>query len=62
MEKLLPILTRANLALATQYASVPDMIRGFGHVKEANIKKAEARYAELEAALKSPRSTLAAAE
>jgi indolepyruvate ferredoxin oxidoreductase len=62
MERLLPVLTRANLALATQYANVPDTIRGFGHVKTANMKKAEAQYAELEAALASPQPMQAAAE
>ncbi|WKW51857.1 indolepyruvate ferredoxin oxidoreductase family protein [Rhodomicrobium lacus] len=51
IERLLPTLTKANLALATAYAAVPDIVRGFGHVKEANIAKAQARYAELEAAL-----------
>ena len=62
IEKLLVMLTPANLALAASYASVPDMIRGFGHVKAANMKKAEARYAELEAALFAPRQALRAAE
>ena len=46
MEKLLAVLTPANLSLAAAYAGVPDMIRGFGHVKAANMKKAEARYTE----------------
>lgn len=53
IEALLPVLTKANLALAAEIAAVPDMVRGFGHVKEANIKKAEAKFAELEAALDS---------
>ncbi len=51
IDKLLPQLTQANLALAVEYAEVPGSIRGFGHVKAANIGKAEARYAQLEAAL-----------
>ncbi len=54
IERLLPKLTRANLALAAQYAAIPDSIRGFGHIKAANVKRAEARYAELEAALFTP--------
>jgi len=62
IERLLPMLTRSNLALAAAYAAVPDLIRGFGHVKEANIVKAEARYAELEAALAEPVHALRAAE
>jgi indolepyruvate ferredoxin oxidoreductase len=62
MEKVLPALNEANLNLAAAYAGVPDMIRGFGHVKAANMKKAEARYAEFEAALLAPAQALQAAE
>ena len=36
-----------NAALATEIASVPEHIRGFGHVKEAHVHKAKAREAEL---------------
>jgi indolepyruvate ferredoxin oxidoreductase len=60
IERLLPKLTRANLAAAAQYAAVPDAIRGFGHIKAANIKKAEAQYAALEAALDAPAALKAA--
>ena len=62
IERMLGRLTPGNLALAEAYASVPDMIRGFGHVKAANMVKAEARYRELEAALFSPQPVLHAAE
>ncbi len=62
IEKLLVALTPANLTLATAYADVPGMIRGFGHVKAANMKKAEARYAELDAVLFAPKAALMAAE
>ncbi len=54
IERLLPRLTPDNLGRAADYASVPDTIRGFGHIKMANIKKAETQYAEREAALSSP--------
>ncbi len=60
IERLLAQLTPANLALAVQYAAVPDTIRGFGPIKAATMKKAEARYAELEAALLTPRTPQAA--
>jgi indolepyruvate ferredoxin oxidoreductase len=59
-ERLLPRLTASNLRLAADYAAVPDMIRGFGHIKTANMKKAEAKYAELEAALFAPAALKAA--
>jgi indolepyruvate ferredoxin oxidoreductase len=60
IERLLPQLAASNLRLAADYAAVPDMIRGFGHVKSANIRKAEAKYAELEAALFAPAALKAA--
>jgi indolepyruvate ferredoxin oxidoreductase len=60
IERLLPQLTMSNLWLAADYAAVPDMIRGFGHIKTANMKKAEAKYAELEAALFAPAALKAA--
>ncbi|MGO8955453.1 MAG: indolepyruvate ferredoxin oxidoreductase family protein [Rhodomicrobium sp.] len=61
LARLLPQLTPANLPLAVRYAAVPDTIRGFGYIKTANMKKAEAKYAELEAALFAP-AVLKAAE
>ena len=36
-----------NHALAIQLASVPEEIRGYGHVKEASLKAARAKWAEL---------------
>ena len=41
----------ARSAVALELAALPDMIRGFGHVKQANVAKAKAREAELLAAL-----------
>jgi indolepyruvate ferredoxin oxidoreductase len=49
-------------ALCTRIAELPDEIRGFGHVKERNLKKAKAREAELLALLREPRAKPAAAE
>jgi indolepyruvate ferredoxin oxidoreductase len=40
-------LTPDNHALAVEIASVPDMIRGYGHIKEPSIKTARAKEAEL---------------
>ena len=44
---LLDTLDGGNVALAAEIASVPEHIRGFGHVKEAHFEKAKAREAEL---------------
>jgi indolepyruvate ferredoxin oxidoreductase len=40
-------LSADNLALAAEIASIPEHIRGYGHVKEAHVHKAKAREAEL---------------
>jgi indolepyruvate ferredoxin oxidoreductase len=40
-------LTPENLALAVEIASVPEHIRGFGHVKERHLKTAKAERESL---------------
>ena len=47
VERLLARLDAGNLALAAQIASVPEHIRGYGHVKEAHLHAAQARLAQL---------------
>ena len=47
VDALLERLDDGNVALATEIASVPEHIRGYGHVKEAHLAKAKAREAEL---------------
>ena len=47
VEELLGKLDAGNVALAAEIASVPEHIRGFGHVKEAHFAKAKAREADL---------------
>jgi indolepyruvate ferredoxin oxidoreductase len=49
-----------NHAAAVALASVPEQIRGFGHVKQRNMAAAKAREAELLAAFRSPQPALAA--
>ncbi|WP_449448457.1 indolepyruvate ferredoxin oxidoreductase family protein [Thermomonas brevis] len=44
---LLDKLDAGNAALAADIASIPEHIRGYGHVKEAHLHKAKARQAEL---------------
>ncbi len=44
---LLDRLDAGNAALAAEIASVPEHIRGYGHVKEAHLHAAKAREAEL---------------
>ena len=57
-------LSDANLADAVTLASIPSQVRGFGHIKEANVKRAESeRAAVMERFTQNPDSgTLKAAE
>jgi indolepyruvate ferredoxin oxidoreductase len=47
VESLLPTLAPANHALAVEIGSVPEHIRGYGHVKDRHLAAALARQAEL---------------
>ena len=48
MAQALPALSAANLAVLLEWVRVHDSIRGFGHVKAANLEKARARWAGME--------------
>jgi indolepyruvate ferredoxin oxidoreductase len=48
VEGLLADLDADNHALAVDMARVPDLIKGFGHVKERNLAAARSRWAELQ--------------
>ncbi len=54
-------LTADNLALVTELASLPEHVRGFGHVKLDSVQKAKARWREIEAALSSSADAMVAA-
>ncbi len=43
VDGMLPRLDSNNIALAAEIASVPEHIRGYGHVKEAHVHKAKAK-------------------
>ena len=51
---LLDGLDGGNVDLAAEIASIPEHIRGYGHVKEAHLHKAKAREAELLAQWNNP--------
>ena len=51
---------RANSACWRRLARIPETIRGYGHVKEENIKKAAAERARLEGDLENSRFAAAA--
>ena len=62
VETLIAGLDSDNHALAVEIAEVPLAMRGFGHVKEANIDCAKEREAELLAAFRAPAPQVSAAE
>jgi indolepyruvate ferredoxin oxidoreductase len=47
VDELLAKLAPANYELAVSLASIPEHIRGYGHVKERHLKDAKAREAAL---------------
>ncbi len=60
--ELLAGLSPANNALAVKLASVPDDIRGYGHVKDAHLDKAKRKEADLLAQWRNPEALKQAAE
>jgi indolepyruvate ferredoxin oxidoreductase len=54
VDELLPALHAGNVALATELASIPEGIRGYGHVKEAHLHTARQREAALLARWRTP--------
>ncbi|MGI8561001.1 MAG: DUF6537 domain-containing protein, partial [Luteimonas sp.] len=51
---LLDTLDGGNVDLAAEIASIPEQIRGYGHVKDAHLRKARQREAELLAEWNNP--------
>ena len=62
VDELVARLSHDNHALALEIASIPEQIRGYGHVKERAIDLAKAREAELLAAFRAPPAQRTAAE
>ncbi len=54
LERALENLSEKSLATAVELASLPEQIRGFGHVKLASIEKVKARWQALERELTGP--------
>jgi len=62
LAELLAGLDAGNHGLAADIASLPESMRGFGHVKDANVDQAQAREAELLQAFRNPNASVDAAE
>ncbi|HUL92563.1 MAG TPA: DUF6537 domain-containing protein, partial [Burkholderiales bacterium] len=61
VDELLQRLAPGNHGLAVEIASIPDRIRGYGHVKRRHLEEAKRKEAELLAALRAPRPAAKAA-
>ena len=61
IEELIGKLNGGNHALAMEIASMPEDIRGYGHVKERSLGLAKAKQAQLLTALRSPEAARSAA-
>ena len=51
IDNLISGLGSGNHQLAVEIASIPEMIRGYGHIKARNLVAAEAKLTELKALL-----------
>ncbi len=60
--ELLKGLSPANYALAVKLATIPDDIKGYGHIKDAHLEKAKKKEAELLHQWRNPEAMKAAAE
>jgi indolepyruvate ferredoxin oxidoreductase len=61
VDELLARLDRNNHALAIEIASIPEQIRGYGHIKDANFEKAKTRWDGLMDAWRNPAASRVAA-
>jgi indolepyruvate ferredoxin oxidoreductase len=62
LDEIVARLAPENHAIAVELAALPLEIRGFGHIKEANLQRAKAKEADLLARLRSPPPQAMAAE
>ncbi|WP_422099887.1 DUF6537 domain-containing protein, partial [Variovorax sp.] len=61
IDEVIGALRADNHALALEIATLPEQIRGYGHVKERNLEAARIRWNELLARWRQPRAERAAA-
>jgi indolepyruvate ferredoxin oxidoreductase len=54
-------LNAANHGIALDIARIPEQIKGYGHVKERNVLAARQKWAQLQAAFRTPAALAQAA-
>ena len=62
IDELVVNLDHQNHSLAVQIAEIPEMIRGFGHIKEQHFQNADAKLEALLSVFRDPTQQPAAAE
>ncbi len=60
IDRLLTNLTADNHAAAVEVARIPEMIKGYGHIKERNLRAARLEWAQALARYEKPQAKLAA--
>ena len=60
IDTLLATLTASNHSAAVEVARIPEIIKGYGHVKERNVRAARLQWAEAMARYEKPVAKLAA--
>ncbi len=61
MEQVLGLLNADNAGVAVEIARIPEIIKGYGHVKERNVQAARVKWASLTSQLREPVSSRLAA-
>jgi indolepyruvate ferredoxin oxidoreductase len=61
LEEVLAGLNAANHGIALDIARIPEQIKGYGHVKERNVLAARQKWAQLQAAFRTPAALAQAA-
>jgi indolepyruvate ferredoxin oxidoreductase len=56
LEEILPLLNAANHAAAVEVARIPELIKGYGHVKARNVELAQQQWAGAMAVFRQPAS------
>jgi indolepyruvate ferredoxin oxidoreductase len=54
IEEVLRLLNADNASVAVEIARIPELIKGFGHVKERNLQAARVKWAALAAQMRAP--------
>ncbi|MGA8515813.1 MAG: DUF6537 domain-containing protein, partial [Burkholderiaceae bacterium] len=61
IDEVLRLLNGNNASVAVEIARIPELIKGYGHVKERNLAAARLKWAALQAQMRDPHASKLAA-